>query len=370
MLDFSGLLHRSTLTQLTPGAIFWYRCCKTGASMATAPMRSSRGGGDGVCDGVKETTRVFAARAAPHKGALPLTIAAVADLGEDCFRPDPWCGNNTCGCGNATIAALAEGATSGEFAAIVHAGDIAYTSGNQAIWDEYMREMEPAVSAVPYQVAPGNHEHYYNFSGYLHRFSMLADDKTSINNLYNSFDIGGVHFVAFSTEHDYSPGSPQVQWMAADLAKVDRSVTPWVVVFAHRPIYCSTSDFFDCQTNGPKNIGPSIEPILAKNRVDLYLAGHLHNYERTWPTYNGVVAARSYTNVTATVHVVVGMAGCDEGLTGRFADPSPDWSATHSAQLGWAKMHFASATEMTLSYVLSNTGEVFDTFTITRPVPT
>ena len=37
-----------------------------------------------------------------------------------------------------------------------------------------MREMEPTVSAVPYQVCVGNHEHYYNFSGYRHRFSMGA----------------------------------------------------------------------------------------------------------------------------------------------------------------------------------------------------
>jgi hypothetical protein len=28
------------------------------------------------------------------------------------------------------------------------------------------------VARVPYAVAPGNHEHYYNFSGYRHRFDM------------------------------------------------------------------------------------------------------------------------------------------------------------------------------------------------------
>lgn len=30
---------------------------------------------------------------------------------------------------------------------------------NGEIGDEFMKEMEPAMAQVPYQVAPGNHEH-------------------------------------------------------------------------------------------------------------------------------------------------------------------------------------------------------------------
>ena len=37
-----------------------------------------------------------------------------------------------------------------------------------------------------------------------------------------------------SSEHDITEGSEQYAWLAADLAAVDRSVTPWVVVTAHR----------------------------------------------------------------------------------------------------------------------------------------
>ena len=32
----------------------------------------------------------------------------------------------------------------------------------------------------------------------------------AVNNLYHSFDVGGVHFAAYSTEHDFSAGSDQV----------------------------------------------------------------------------------------------------------------------------------------------------------------
>ena len=359
---WDGLLHRAVLTNLPVGGRFWYRCC------ASKNDNDSGCGAASPAAASPADARVLSGRTVPAKGTLPITVAAIADLGENCYRPDG-------GCGNATIAALAKAAAAGDFAALVHAGDIAYTSGVQTIWDTYMNEMEPIASAVPYQVCPGNHEHYYNFSGYRSRFSMGAAGSSSsssssaFNNLYHSFDVGGVHFAAISTEHDFSASAAQIQWLSADLKKVDRSVTPWVVVFAHKPLYCSTNDYFDCKVNGPKKITPSVEPILAAAKVDLYLAGHLHNYERTYPVFNGTVVAKSYTDAKATVHAVVGMAGCDEGLTSKFESPSPDWSAVRASKLGYASLHFASATEMTFSYILSETGEAADSFTLTRVVP-
>jgi hypothetical protein len=39
-----------------------------------------------------------------------------------------------------------------------------------------------------------------------------------------------VHFTVFSTEHDFTAGSAQRAWIAADLRAVDRRVTPWLIV--------------------------------------------------------------------------------------------------------------------------------------------
>ena len=50
-------------------------------------------------------------------------------------------------------------------------------------------------------------------------------------------------------EHDLDA---QLNFIRADLASVDRSVTPWVVVFGHKPLYCSTDDYYDCKIGGPK----------------------------------------------------------------------------------------------------------------------
>ena len=89
------------------------------------------------CDGSAE----FSFVSPPAPGSLPLTIAAVADLGSNCDKlnkaGDGSIGG-TQGCGNATIDALATAVAKHELDLLVHAGDIAYTSGKQAIWDQYL----------------------------------------------------------------------------------------------------------------------------------------------------------------------------------------------------------------------------------------
>ena len=38
----------------------------------------------------------------------------------------------------------------------------------------------------------------------------------------------------------------QYDWLEQDLARVDRRATPWVVVYGHRPMYCTNDDRDDC----------------------------------------------------------------------------------------------------------------------------
>lgn len=291
----------------------------------------------------------------PAVGKLPVTVAAVADLGEDCDH---------IGCGNATITRLGEAAQAGAYSMLLHIGDIAYTKGDTCIWDNFFRELENATARVPYMVAVGNHEHYYNFSAYRTRFTMPGM-AAATQNLWYSFDFGGVHVAAISTEHDLKQ---QAVWLREDLqrAAANREAVPWIVVMAHKPMYCSTDDYFDCKI-GSHKIAASIEAILQETSVDLYLAGHLHNYERSWPVFNGTVTAKSYTKPKAPVHVVVGMAGDIEGLTDKWLQP-PDWRAVKAAQLGYASLTFQDARTMHFNYVLSDSGDVADSFTITKEV--
>ena len=47
---------------------------------------------------------------------------------------------------------------------------------------------------------------------------------------------GPIHFVSYSTEESVAVGSPQYNFLAADLATVDRCLTPWVIANGHRPV--------------------------------------------------------------------------------------------------------------------------------------
>ena len=72
-----------------------------------------------------------------------------------------------------------------------------------------------------------------------------------------SFDAGLVHFVLLSSEvwhmdafnltndagETIEISAPaQLAWLEADLASVNRAVTPWLVAVYHRPMYCSNAD--------------------------------------------------------------------------------------------------------------------------------
>ena len=69
---------------------------------------------------------------------------------------------------------------------------------------------------------------------YYRRFPMPRKSDTTP---YYSFDYGLVHFVVFSTEHNFTVGSPQHLWVEEDLRSVDRTRTPWLIVTGHRPAY-------------------------------------------------------------------------------------------------------------------------------------
>ena len=82
----------------------------------------------------------------------------------------------------------------------------------------------------------------------------------------------------------------QYSWLENDLASVNRSVTPWVVVYGHRPMYCTNADRDDCTKFETKTrVGLpkwGLEPLLAQYGVDLAVWAHEHSYERLLPTYN------------------------------------------------------------------------------------
>jgi len=63
------------------------------------------------------------------------------------------------------------------------------------------------------------------------RFSMPGNGNGVF---WYSHEYASVHTTFLSSEHNLTVGSAQYEWLAQDLAAIDRSRTPWVVVEIHR----------------------------------------------------------------------------------------------------------------------------------------
>ena len=193
---------------------------------------------------------------------------------------------------------------------IVHSGDISYADEDESIWDEYFRMIQPFAAFVPYMTAPGNHENYYNFTAYYSRLTMPINSPSK---QYYSFNYQNIHFVSWSVEEydglDLLSGNTQYEWLINDLetANQNRDAQPWVVLFGHRPLYCST-DSTDC-TEQALYFRELIEEIVNEYHVDIVVQAHKHNYERTYPVYKGEVLSTSYVDPPAPVYFVIGTGG-------------------------------------------------------------
>jgi len=93
---------------------------------------------------------------------------------------------------------------------------------------------------------------------------MPSTESNGTGNFWYSFNHGMTHYIQLDTETDLGhgfigngePGSPdgqdsdpfnlilnaQTNWLAADLAAVNRSQKPWIIVAGHRPWYLSHSN--------------------------------------------------------------------------------------------------------------------------------
>jgi len=287
--------------------------------------------------------------------------------------------------GNHTVNRLKRETEAGRYDMIVHVGDYAYNMQDDEarVGDQFLRDMEPIAARVPYQTCPGNHEADFlaSFGNYKQRFNMPGDSE----NMFFSYDVGYVHLIAFSTEHYfYITEEPyigdQFAWLENDLRKAveNRGNIPWIILYGHRPMYCSDinkkRDFTDCTSDtatvreGLEIFGErwyGVEALLWKYGVDMYLSGHEHSYERLWPVYQGKVYngsnAQPYYNPKAPVHIISGSAGCDEGIEDFGPGGLGPWSAFRSSTYGFARMTVYNSSHLHWEQVLDDTkGTILD----------
>jgi Calcineurin-like phosphoesterase len=95
--------------------------------------------------------------------------------------------------------------------------------------------------------------------------------KTMFGAGHYSFDHKGVHFVALDNVSDPNGliGESQLEWMHADLAKIDKSHP--VVVFAHRPLF----DLYPQWDWATKDGAKAIEILTPYENTTVFF-GHIH----------------------------------------------------------------------------------------------
>lgn len=340
--NWSGVLHKATLEGLEPFVPYYYSCGD--ASGGWSPVSSF----------------------VPNSGNLPspsLRVALVGDMGASIES-------------DFTVGRLVKDVEEGMYDFLLHVGDIGYADdearGNyeewEHVWDQFQRKVAPISSRIPYMVCLGNHEAPYNFTAYQSRFAMPGPNAGSPN-LYWSMDYNLVHFLGFSSEHDFAPGSLQYNFIQEDLAKAvaNRENVPWIIMFMHRPLYCHNDedDVGDCQRNAPL-FRSYLESLVESAKVDLFITAHEHSYERTWPVKNnGTYIEKDFNNPNATVYVVNGSAGGPERLDLWWQTPAPAWAAFWHSTYGYSRMTI-TASSIQWQFVEDRTGAVIDHFTITK----
>ncbi len=241
-------------------------------------------------------------------------------------------------------------------------GDISYADGEQSAWDNWFNFQQESMTVVPWVTAVGNHENEpgYEFGPYEHRFD--SDQQIESETFWYSRNVPGVHMVFMSTEHDYTPGSIQYSWLEQDLSSVDRELTPFVIIYGHKPMYSSNS-----YHGSEVELRDSLEEMYVAQGVDLVIAGHDHFYERTWPVSAGTVMDTGnderFSRGQGPIHLVIGIGG--RSAYEELDEPQPEWSAyRENNSYGWTRLVYdGDVRELTLTHHRID-GTIGDQFTI------
>ena len=250
--------------------------------------------------------------------------------------------------------------------AVLLVGDLSYSDADQPRWDSWRHFVEKYFSKLPLFTLPGNHEEekdaidslesnskdqnatsFITFKPYASRFRMAPtcvdcaiggyDYNGWKANMWYSVSIGSATIITLSSYHDFSKyTSDQYQWLSKTLASIDRSIAPWLIVSMHEPFY--NSNVFHHNEKNAVGMKAAIEELLYEFKVDLVFAGHVHSYERMFPTF------RNVTNIDGPVYINIGDGGNREGIydtwlpgdhnNGDVDDSRPSWSANRRGSYG------------------------------------
>lgn len=177
--------------------------------------------------------------------------------------------------------------------------------GVDSVWNQFFGMIEPVASKVPWSVAPGNHDMKSGDSNgecglpMLSRFEtprsraaqphLLALNEAdrcaqSFDNIveqpfWYALDYGYARVITYSTDTNLAKGSPQYNWLAAELAHADlpasRATHPWVLLMGHKPMYTAATYSGEYKTRGNPNGAEGTEGLLTAELEQLWVDNHV-----------------------------------------------------------------------------------------------
>ena len=199
-------------------------------------------------------------------------IAAAGDIACDPTDPNFNGGNGTAT--NCRMRATSDLVLAGGFDAVLLLGDNQYWDGTLAA---HLVSFAPTWGRLGplLRPAPGNHEYQTpGAAGYYDYFGAAAGDRTKG---WYSYDLGAWHVVVLNSNCSAiggcGPGSPQLRWLAEDLAANPRACT---LAYWHHPRFSSGAHGNDATYD-------AFWRELYKAGADVVLVGHDHDYERFAP---------------------------------------------------------------------------------------
>ena len=143
-----------------------------------------------------------------------------------------------------------------------------------------------------------------------------------------------------STEHNLTAGSAQYNWLQQDLQTVNRTITPWLFIEMHRPIY----DMFQEDDAIAVAMEYEIEDLLYEYNVDVVLSGHFHSYLRSC---DGLF--RGKCDNGGPIYITVGTGGAP--LDGESHGNLPWVEKYVGTQWGVGKVSIFDATKLRWEFV-------------------
>jgi len=268
-----------------------------------------------------------------------------------------------------------------EMDAVILAGDLAYTGEDHRQWDTFFDFFDdyPLAERVPMQIVPGNHDidkledDDGIFLAYEHRFRMPRikpaelgryngpDGRLNMDqppyplpyeygNAYYSFTYGPAKVIMVSSYSSMEPDSIQYNWILDQLQSVKRTVTPWLLVTLHTPIY----NTFGLHQKDPQIAAAKkhLEPLFVEYGVNMVFSGHIHAYLRTSNVAMGEVTPKG------PMHITVGAGGRKCEAPFKSIEPEPWVEVRDATNFGFGMFRILNQTHAMWNWI--HTGQTDD----------